>query len=293
MAGDYVVSALVNAPDEGANSFYLNIDAEPQDPTMIWDISPSGGWTQRTVSWRGNGTHENNQFDPKVFNLEAGTHQLIVRGREGNSQLATFTIAPYITIPPTVTLTSNDPIATEGTSDTASFTLTRTGGTETDLTVTLTPGGTTTKWDDYRRLPQGDMPDEWTIPAGSASVSITVMAVDDGLVEGTETATLSIQPGDHYHVGTPGHVTLTLLDNPNTNATQPTVTAVAFDGNAIRITWTSEPGKVYRVAHKGRITDPVWVDLGGEIVATGISTTWTDDSPEPASHGFYVVYGVN
>jgi len=37
-AGNYIITGTVNAPDGGANSCYVNIDAEPADPTMIWDI---------------------------------------------------------------------------------------------------------------------------------------------------------------------------------------------------------------------------------------------------------------
>jgi hypothetical protein len=93
-AGNYTVSAQVNAPSDGANSFFVNIDSEPTDPLMIWDVPITSGLTSRTVSWRGNGTYDNNQFAPKVFALAAGTHQLIVRGREANCQLGTITIAP-------------------------------------------------------------------------------------------------------------------------------------------------------------------------------------------------------
>jgi hypothetical protein len=39
------------------------------------------------------------QYAPKVFNLAAGTHQLIIRGREGNCQLGTLTIAPAAVLP--------------------------------------------------------------------------------------------------------------------------------------------------------------------------------------------------
>jgi hypothetical protein len=95
-AGNYTISALVNAPDDGANSFFVNIDAEPTDPTMIWDVPITSGLTARTVSWRGTGTYNNNQYAPKVFNLTAGTHQLIVRGREANCQLGAITITPSL-----------------------------------------------------------------------------------------------------------------------------------------------------------------------------------------------------
>jgi len=91
--GDYLVSALVNAPDTASNSFYVNIDAEPTDPTMIWDIPVTSGLTNRTVAWRGNGTSDMPQFVPKTFTLTAGSHQLIIRGREPGTQLGTITIS--------------------------------------------------------------------------------------------------------------------------------------------------------------------------------------------------------
>ncbi len=82
-SADYVVSGMVNAPDDGANSFFVNVDAEPVDPTMIWDIPVTSGFESRTVSWRGTGTPE----APKLFSLTAGSHTLIIRGREAGVQL--------------------------------------------------------------------------------------------------------------------------------------------------------------------------------------------------------------
>ena len=100
-AGNYVVSALVNAPSTDNNSFFVNMDGQPTDPTMIWDVPVTTGFVSQTVSWRGNGTASSTspsgltaQFAPKVFRLSAGTHQLIIRGREGLTQLGTITIAP-------------------------------------------------------------------------------------------------------------------------------------------------------------------------------------------------------
>jgi hypothetical protein len=94
--GTYVVQTTVNAPNDGANSFFVNIDAEPQSPTMIWDIFPfTSGFEQRTVSWRGTGSDTNNQYIPEVFTLTAGPHQLIIRGREAYPELQDMTILPY------------------------------------------------------------------------------------------------------------------------------------------------------------------------------------------------------
>ena len=94
-AGNYVIQATVNAPNEGANSFFVNIDAEPQDPYMVWDIPLTSGFESRVVSWRGNGTFEYSEFVPEVFNLTPGPHQLIIRGREAVTLLQDLLIISY------------------------------------------------------------------------------------------------------------------------------------------------------------------------------------------------------
>jgi len=91
-AGSYLITAMVNAPDASANSLFLNVDAEPADPTGIWDVPATSGFESRTVAWRGTGTDTVSQFNPKTFTLAAGTHQLIVRGREANVQVSQFAI---------------------------------------------------------------------------------------------------------------------------------------------------------------------------------------------------------
>jgi hypothetical protein len=87
--GNYVVTADVKAPNSSANSFFVNIDAEPTDPMMIWNLPVSTLITNQTVTWQGI-----SDSVPNVFFLSAGTHQLIVRGREANAQLGTITITP-------------------------------------------------------------------------------------------------------------------------------------------------------------------------------------------------------
>lgn len=81
-AGNYVIQAVVSAPAEDANSFYVNVDAQPEDPAMIWDIDVTSGFEERTVSWRGKGTAESDEIVPKRFNLSAGAHKLIIVGRD-------------------------------------------------------------------------------------------------------------------------------------------------------------------------------------------------------------------
>ena len=49
-AGNYLVSAQVIAPNEGQNSFYVNIDSTPTDPLMIWDVPICSTLTVNVVS---------------------------------------------------------------------------------------------------------------------------------------------------------------------------------------------------------------------------------------------------
>ena len=92
-AGDYVVAGLVNAQDEDSNSFYLNIDAEPEDPLMIWDLEVTSGFEERVSNWRGSGESGSDEFTPKAFKLTAGEHKLIIGGREPAS-LKSVSIRP-------------------------------------------------------------------------------------------------------------------------------------------------------------------------------------------------------
>jgi hypothetical protein len=94
------MSAMVNCPDEGSNSFFINIDAEPST-AMVWGIPVTSGLESRTVTWWPDP-------EPKVWTLNAGVHQLIIRGREANAHLGQITLtvgSPPPTPTPTATST--------------------------------------------------------------------------------------------------------------------------------------------------------------------------------------------
>jgi hypothetical protein len=93
--GKYIIRAFVNAATTGRDSVYLNIDAEPTNPDMAWDIGVTSGYENRTISWRGIGTDINNEIKPKVFTLSQGQHELIIRGRESNTLLDKIRIEKY------------------------------------------------------------------------------------------------------------------------------------------------------------------------------------------------------
>ena len=104
-AGDYVVAAVVAAPAYGERTLYANIDAEPQEPGMIWWIPFTTGFEQRVVSWQGNASCLLPWYAPKIFNLSDGRHQLIIRGRDANTKVDQISL---VAMPVVTTLTATN-----------------------------------------------------------------------------------------------------------------------------------------------------------------------------------------
>jgi hypothetical protein len=91
--GGYVILATVSSP-EHASSLAVNIDAEPTAPTMIWNIPLGQEFTNRTVTWQGEGAATNALPRRKVFDLSPGPHQIIIRGGDdAGVRLDRFSIA--------------------------------------------------------------------------------------------------------------------------------------------------------------------------------------------------------
>lgn len=91
--GDYIFSTVVNATDEGSNSFYVNVDDQPEDPAMVWDIPVTIGFDERKIGWRGKGDVDASEFPTKTFHLASGAHKLIITGREP-TELKSIAIKP-------------------------------------------------------------------------------------------------------------------------------------------------------------------------------------------------------
>ncbi len=85
--GDYGIVGVVNAPTDGNNSFFVNVDGEPPIPASAWHIPVTSGFEAEVGSWQGSGTAGSPQYIPKYFALSPGTHTVVVRGRESNTSL--------------------------------------------------------------------------------------------------------------------------------------------------------------------------------------------------------------
>src|SRR5205085_1216615 len=108
-----------------------------------------------------------------------------------------------------------DSTAAISSSDNGAFTFTRTGSTTAPLTVKFALSGTAVKWIDYRR-PEGDMPVEFTIPAGSASAVMNIVALANVTNASPETAIVTLAPDAAYTVGTQQSGALAILSTGST-----------------------------------------------------------------------------
>ncbi len=124
---------------------------------------------------------------------------------------------------PLVLIVATDSNASETNSDTATFSILRTGNTSTSLVVHFeTPvGGTAMSGTDYIALPVSV-----TIPSGQASEIISLVPVDDSDIEDDETVVLQIATSERYAIGVTS-AQVTISDND-----VPSVSIIATDNSA-------------------------------------------------------------
>ncbi|HEY5312912.1 MAG TPA: tandem-95 repeat protein, partial [Pirellulales bacterium] len=113
---------------------------------------------------------------------------------------------------PTVSISGGGSIS-EGWGST-DLTVTRTGPTTSDLPVALRVGGTADEGQDYFTLP-----DYVVIPAGSSSVQLPLVAIDQGLASGSVEADIALQAPDvwatqvDYQLGSANTASVTINDD--------------------------------------------------------------------------------
>ena len=69
----------------------------------------------------------------------------------------------------------------------------------------------------------------------------------------------------------------------------PAIVGLVHGSYGVVITWASEPGESYRVLYKNRADDPQWIDVSGDLAATGPKTTWADTDAQEAHQRFYTI----
>ncbi len=172
----------------------------------------------------------------------------------------------------TVFLLDNDPtVSIEAPVNTASegggngqFRITRTGPTTAPLPVFFHVAGTALPNADFVPFGSGVL-----MPAGQSSVTITVAAINDALVEGTETIVVTLDLDPAYTVGLPlAKVSILDNDGPDAFAGTPLVSVVATAAAAEispdalpipEVTTTNVPG-IFTVTRSGPTSSPLTIN---------------------------------
>jgi YD repeat-containing protein len=158
-------------------------------------------------------------------NVPTGSYALSARATDNGGLTATSSQVNVTVALPVVHVNAIDASASEQGQDPGVFSIVRDGGTSEPLTVHYSVSGTATGGADYAAL-VGSV----TIPAGAHPQTVTVTPVDDALVEGEETVTLTLSANAAYTTGSPASATITISDNdthpPTTSITTPSSGAV-------------------------------------------------------------------
>jgi subtilase family serine protease len=203
------------------------------------------------------------------------TYSYRVRAFNGGGTSAYSNLAQATTAaPPTVTLAVAVATATEAGTASGTFIITRGGEPTAALVVTYTLTGTATKGTDYLTVPTTA-----TIPAGAASVAVTITPIDDSLVEVNETVVLTLKASAGYVVGTPSVGTVTIVSDdvaPDLVVSALTAPATSGAGSTIQITDTT---KNQGTGTAGASTTSFYLSVNGAIDAAD-TLLGTRDVPE-------------
>ncbi|HEY3325312.1 MAG TPA: FN3 associated domain-containing protein [Planctomycetota bacterium] len=176
-------------------------------------------------------------------------------GTEGNTKLT-------ISQGPRLSVTASTPNASETGPVNGVFTITRTGNTSGDMLVFFSLGGSATRGADYQRI------DEFvTIPNGQASTTVTIAVIDDLIIEGTETVTLTLLPTTYYSINAAQSVaTVTIADND------------AGGGTVSDVTWGT---------YRGFYSGPIDVTITTATAGASINYTTDGTAPTPTAGTLY------
>jgi hypothetical protein len=70
---------------------------------------------------------------------------------------------------------------------------------------------------------------------------------------------------------------------------QPRILSIRVDGAVLTVVFTSQQGRRYQVQHTTSLSSPNWQPVGGEINATGATTSWPGTASTVGNHFYRVV----
>jgi len=196
--------------------------------------------------------------------LIEGEETVILALTVTNSYRVAYPSAATVTIQDNderVWLDASDFDAAEPGTNPGDFTFTRFGTTNTPLQVFFTLSGSAVNGVDYPTLANS-----FVIPAGNRSAKLSIVPLDDPLVEGPETLTLTLQGNPAYTLGIPTNATVIIMDD------EPMVSIVANPTNVLE---GSQQSGVFTIRRSG---NPEY-EFTARLAISGTATPGADYPP--------------
>jgi hypothetical protein len=175
---------------------------------------------------------------------------------------------------PIVSISASDNLASEPGADTGTFTVSRGGNLEGDITVDYLISGSALYGSDYEAIPTSI-----TILAGSVSANINLRVWDDQIFEGEEQVTLTLASGSGYAIGGNASATVVIEDNdaPEISIAATSVSAQSggdrtpgpvIDEEQLQLHVPGVPGIAYILQYGTNLVD--WVNLATNAVGAAM-----------------------
>jgi hypothetical protein len=210
-----------------------------------------------------------------VQTSDTGNYSVFVTNDVGAALSAPANLT--VTVPPIVNVAASDANASEPGSNTGTFQISRTGNTSRGLIVNFGVTGSAGAGSDYQAIASPVL-----VPAGSASINVTVTAINDALLEGNETVVLTIASSGEYVIGAQSSATVIIFDEdnapPSVTLTNPTAGA-AFNAGAnvaLGATASDSDGSITKVEFYYDATNRI-----GEVTAPPYAFTWSNAPSGP------------
>jgi ribosomal 50S subunit-recycling heat shock protein len=252
-------SGLTTTEAGGTASFTVKLASEPSQPVFIdmysdnnsegklstetLTIYPSGWNTPQSVTVTG--LDDVLVDGDKSFTIVTGNTRSA--GADYNGiDVADVSVTNQdddVTEPPSVGVLATDDTAFETGGNTGTFTFRRTGSTAAPLTVIYGMTGTAKNATDYQAL-FGSV----VIPAGSSSVDVTLTPIDDGLIEGDESAVVMLIGSASYLIESPSVAAINIVDDESAVFANFAIDQEVEEGTAVGVNVTlSRLADVYPV----------------------------------------------
>ena len=211
------VSYTPNLPTNGTYEVYAWwVESSNRATNTPYDILHAAGTTRVLVNQK---VSSGGWYKLLTTNFNAGTGGSVTIRNDG-TLAGTYCIADGIRFlgignaalpppPPTIEMVASDAVAGEFNTNTARFTLVRSGDTNPAVMISYSVGGSAINGADYVAVPSSV-----TLKSGALTTNILVTPIPNNVPDGDRTVTLSLSPSANYSLTSVSNATVILQDRP-------------------------------------------------------------------------------